>query len=93
MQNRSNTRCYSQKPSAWHVTTKGIRHQFRYWLIVLSTVLISYGVLTFEITLTRVFSVMLSYHYVFAIVSFALFGLGIGGLSLDDDSTRRAAWH
>jgi len=41
--------------------------------------LISFSVLAFEVALTRVFSVMLTYHFVFAIVSAAMFGLGIGG--------------
>jgi spermidine synthase/predicted MFS family arabinose efflux permease len=31
------------------------------------------------VALTRVFSVMLTYHFVFAIVSAAMFGLGVGG--------------
>lgn len=42
--------------------------------------LISLSVLAFEVALTRVFSVMLSYHFVFAIVSAAMLGLGVGGL-------------
>lgn len=54
----------------------------RFWLIAVSTAFISYGVLSFEVALTRIFSVMLSYHYVFAIISFALFGLGLGGMLL-----------
>ena len=41
--------------------------------------LLSFSVLFMEVALTRVFSVMLSYHYVFAIVSMALLGLGLGG--------------
>ncbi|NOY59083.1 MAG: hypothetical protein GXO75_09140 [Calditrichaeota bacterium] len=44
--------------------------------------LISFSVLSFEIILTRIFSIMLSYHFVFAVISFALLGLGIGGMSL-----------
>ncbi|NIM65852.1 MAG: hypothetical protein GTO51_07685 [Candidatus Latescibacteria bacterium] len=44
--------------------------------------LISFAALTFEISLTRIFSVMLSYHYVFAVVSFALFGLALGAILL-----------
>lgn len=56
------------------------RRGARFWLVALSTALISYSVLTFEIVLTRIFSVMLSYHYVFAVISFALLGLGVGGV-------------
>ncbi|NOY78300.1 MAG: hypothetical protein GXO76_10585 [Calditrichaeota bacterium] len=44
--------------------------------------LISFSVLGFEIILTRIFSVMLSYHFVFMVVSFSLLGLGLGGMSL-----------
>jgi len=40
---------------------------------------ISFSVFTFEVALTRIFSVMLSYHFVFAITSTAMFGLGLGG--------------
>jgi spermidine synthase len=43
---------------------------------------LSYAVLTFEVALTRIFSVMLSYHFVFALVSGALLGLGIGAMAL-----------
>ena len=39
----------------------------------------SFGVLAFEISLTRIFSIMLDYHYTFLVVSLAMFGLGIGG--------------
>lgn len=42
--------------------------------------LLSYAVLTLEIALTRVFSVMVDYHSAFAIISAAVLGLGIGGL-------------
>jgi len=31
------------------------------------------------VALTRIFSIMLSYHFVFAIVSVAMLGLGAGG--------------
>lgn len=54
----------------------------RFWLVAISVAFISYGVLTFEVALTRIFSVMLSYHFVFAIISFALLGLGLGGMLL-----------
>src|SRR3972149_2766121 len=40
----------------------------------------SFGVLAFEVSLTRIFSVMLDYHFTFLIISVSLFGLGIGGL-------------
>ena len=42
--------------------------------------LVSVAVISFEVALTRCFSVLLRYHYVFLIVSVATFGLGAGGL-------------
>ncbi len=52
------------------------------WLALPALSFISYSVLTFEVSLTRIFSVILSYHFVFAIVSAALLGLGLGGMFL-----------
>ncbi|MCL4368293.1 MAG: hypothetical protein M1337_03880 [Actinobacteria bacterium] len=49
-------------------------------LVLPAIFLISLSLLVFEIALTRVFSVMLTYHYVFAIISAAMLGLGAGGL-------------
>ena len=40
----------------------------------------SLGILAFEITLTRILSVIYSYHYSFFVVSLALFGFGLGGI-------------
>jgi hypothetical protein len=45
-----------------------------------AVLLTGFSVLTFEVSLTRIFSVILSYHFVFAIVSSAMLGLGLGGL-------------
>lgn len=42
--------------------------------------LLSGGVLLFEITLTRILSLFLFYHYTFLVVSGAVLGLGLGGL-------------
>jgi hypothetical protein len=42
--------------------------------------LVSLGMLVYEIALTRVFSVILTYHYVFLVVSGAMLGLSIGGV-------------
>jgi hypothetical protein len=51
------------------------------WGILLGGVfLTSFSLLTLEITLTRLLSVVLSYHYVFLAVSLALLGLGVGGI-------------
>jgi len=54
----------------------------RFWLTLPSLFFLSYAVLTFEVALTRIFSVMLDYHYVFAILSTALLGLGLGAMLL-----------
>ena len=50
------------------------------WLLLAGIFLVSLSLLAFEITLTRLLSVMLLYHYVFAVVSLALLGLGAGGI-------------
>jgi predicted membrane-bound spermidine synthase len=44
--------------------------------------LISFCVLALEIALSRLFSVVLRYHFVFLIISVAICGLGFGGLAL-----------
>lgn len=50
------------------------------WVLLTGVFLISFSLLAFEITLTRILSVVLSYHYVFVVVSLALLGLGAGGI-------------
>ncbi len=50
-----------------------------FWILLAGIFLISFSLLTFEISLSRVLSVLLSYHYVFLSVSLALLGLGLGG--------------
>jgi hypothetical protein len=49
-------------------------------VLLLGIFLVSFSLLTFEISLTRVLSVMLSYHYVFIVISLSLLGLGAGGI-------------
>jgi len=44
--------------------------------------MISLGVLLFELTLTRIFSIILWYDYAFMAISVAFFGLGIGALTV-----------
>ncbi|MDZ7660503.1 hypothetical protein [Fodinibius sp.] len=51
-------------------------------LILISLALVSFSMILYEIVLSRIFSVILSYHYVFAILSLAMLGLGMGGLLL-----------
>ena len=48
--------------------------------ILLAVFLVSLGVLMFEISLLRIFSVLMRYHYVFLIVSMSMCGLGAGGI-------------
>lgn len=48
--------------------------------LLLSVSIISFSVLAFEVTLTRIFSVKYLYHYSFLAISLALFGLGLGGV-------------
>ena len=49
-------------------------------ILMVGVFLVSSSLLAFEIAFVRLMSVMLSYHYVFAIVSVSLFGLGVGGI-------------
>ena len=49
-------------------------------ILMVGVFLVSSSLLAFEIAFARLMSVMLSYHYVFAIVSVSLFGLGVGGI-------------
>jgi len=50
--------------------------------IFLSVFLVSFTGLTLQVTLTRIFSVSLFYHYAFMAISIALFGWGLGGIVL-----------
>jgi hypothetical protein len=47
--------------------------------LLLAVALVSAAVLGFEVALTRVFAVLLRYHFAFLVVSIALCGLGCGG--------------
>lgn len=51
----------------------------RRWALLASIFLISFVVLAFEVSLTRIFSVLFRYHFAFLAVSGAVCGLGIGG--------------
>lgn len=54
----------------------------RIWVLASGVFLTSFSLITFEITLSRLLSVLLSYHYVFIVLSLTLFGLGMGGVSV-----------
>lgn len=47
--------------------------------LLFTVALVSAAVLTFEISLTRIFAVLLRYHFAFLVISVALCGLGVGG--------------
>jgi hypothetical protein len=47
--------------------------------LLLAVAVLSAAVLGFEIALTRVFAVLLRYHFAFLVISIAVCGLGIGG--------------
>jgi hypothetical protein len=49
------------------------------WMLI-SVLLISCVVVSLEVTLTRVLSATLKYHYSFLVVSVAVCGLGLGGM-------------
>ena len=50
--------------------------------ILISIFFISLSLLIYQIVLTRLFSAILLYHYVFLVTSFAVFGLGLGGIAI-----------
>src|SRR3990170_2679015 len=62
--------------------------RIRFAMLLFGVFIGSFGVLGFEISLTRIFSVILDYHYSFLVVSLALFGLGVGGLFAQAFSSR-----
>lgn len=47
--------------------------------LLIALFFISASLFTYQVALTRVFSPMLRYHFVFLVISVAIFGLGIGG--------------
>ena len=63
------------------------------WLLLTGVFLISFSLLAFEITLTRLLSVVLSYYYVFVVASLALLGLGTGGIFVYLFRPQRASRH
>lgn len=50
------------------------------WVLLIGVFLTSFSMLAYEIALSRLLSILILYHYVFAIVSLALLGLGLGGI-------------
>ena len=72
----SATRCKSRYSSL-----SGVKHQPASWpQIYICVGLTSLATLLFELSLTRIFSVVFYYHFAFLAISIALFGLGAGGV-------------
>ncbi len=62
------------------VRENGHTNRATQWMPLGGVFSISLGLLGFEIALTRLLSVILSYHYVFAVVSLTMLGFGVGGI-------------
>src|SRR5438067_12508311 len=56
------------------------QERFETFRLVSSVLLTSFSVLLLELSLTRLFSVILFYHFAFLAISLALLGLGAGGV-------------
>lgn len=66
------------------------RIQDRQWLpIYLAVALTSLATLLLELSVTRLFSVLLYYHFAFLAISIAMFGLGVGGVLAYGVGTRK----
>ena len=61
-------------------------------LVVVAIALISFASLLLELSLTRLFSVVLFYHFAFLAISIALLGLGTGGVFAYIRRRRLARW-
>jgi len=62
-----------------------------FWVLLVAVSVMSFSVLTLEVTSIRLLSVMLSYHYVFLAVSLVLLGLGAGGIFVYFSKARLAS--
>jgi len=63
--------------------------------LCLAVALCTMATLLLELSLTRIFSVVLFYHFAFVAISVALFGLGAGGVLsyyVDKDSAKESIW-
>ena len=58
------------------------KNRKRVWILTSGVFVTSFSLITFEIVLSRLLSVLLSYHYVFIVLSLTLLGLGMGGISV-----------
>jgi len=62
-------------------------------ILLLSVFLISLSLFTYQVALTRIYSAILSYHYVFLTTSFAILGIGIGSILAYRDIVKRRKLH
>jgi len=49
-------------------------------ILLASVFAMSFAILAFEISLTRIFSTMFAYHYAFLAIAISFAGLGVGGI-------------
>jgi predicted membrane-bound spermidine synthase len=59
--------------------------------LLITVFIVSLGIILFELTLTRIFSIILWYDYAFMAISVAFFGLGIGAFVVYIFKTRKKA--
>ena len=73
----------SKKGTTHHKTESGFAKKEKLTLMhKLGLLLVSLSVLMLEFTLIRVLSISLWYHFAFMIISIALLGLGISGVTI-----------
>lgn len=60
--------------------------------LLLGIFMLSLSLITFEIGLTRLFSAIFNYHYVFLVLSFSVLGLGLGGFVLHLTAKDETGW-
>src|SRR5258706_14549616 len=71
---------------------KPVRVQMTPRAVMLAVALVSFASLLLELSLTRLFSVVLFYHFAFLAISIALLGLGAGGVLAYVARRRIARW-
>ncbi len=76
--------------SQTEIATQGISAQSQDRAVLAGVALSSFAALLLELALTRLFSVVLFYHFAFLAISIALLGLGAGGVCAYLAKTRLA---
>lgn len=59
---------------------------------LLGIFILSLSLISYEIGVTRLFSAIFNYHYVFLVISFSVLGLGLGGFALHLASKDESGW-